>query len=412
MLKSMPTQGRLWTELQDEMLARGQGDAKWREGKTAVYVFNAGEDVAQVQKEGYTLYMSENGLGPAAFPSLKQMEEEVIGMGLSLLHGSPAAGGSMTSGGTDSITMAVKTARDFFRANTSTRARLNLVLPWSAHPAFDKAAQLMDLEIRRIPCTRDLLADCDAMENALDANTMMLVGSAPNFPYGLIDPIEQLGEIACRRDVWLHVDACVGGYIAPFARMNGADIPPFDFEVAGVKSISADLHKYGYCAKGASTILFSDNSLKTYMQFDCEDWPGGRMITPTLAGTRPGGAISAAWAVMNYLGVEGYRAKQQQVTDARAIIEQGATALGFEILGKPQLGIVALAHPREDIFAIYKQMFKRGWFTSLTTAPKALHLMLSPFHLSITDTYLGDLEASLRRVEAGDKDRVTESRYS
>ena len=412
MLKSMPTQGRLWNELHDEMLARGQGDAKWREGKTAVYVFNAGEDVAQVQKDAYTLYMSENGLGPAAFPSLKQMEDEVIRMGLTLLHGSPEAGGSMTSGGTDSITMAVKTARDYFRANTSTTARLNLVLPWSAHPAFDKAAQLMDLEIRRIACTSDLLADCDAMEKALDANTIMLVGSAPNFPYGLIDPIEQLGEIACRRDVWLHVDACVGGYIAPFARMNGADIPPFDFEVAGVKSISADLHKYGYCAKGASTILFSDNSLKVYMQFDCEDWPGGRMITPTLAGTRPGGAISAAWAVMNYLGVEGYRAKHKQVTDARAIIEQGATALGFEVLGKPQLGIVALAHPREDIFAIYKQMFKRGWFTSLTTAPKALHLMLSPFHLSITDTYLEDLEASLRRVEAGDKDRVTESRYS
>ena len=412
MLKAMPVEGRIWTELQDEMRARGAADAKWREGKTAVYVFNAGEDVAQVQKEAYNLYMSENGLGPAAFPSLKQMEDEVVGMGLSLLHGSSLAGGNITSGGTDSITMAVKTARDFASANRTTTGPLNLVMPWSAHPAFDKAAQLMDLEIRRIPCAADLLADCDAMEQALDCNTIMLVGSAPSFPYGLIDPIERLGEIARRHDIWLHVDACVGGYIAPFVRINGVDIPAFDFAVEGVKSMSADLHKYGYCAKGASTVLFSDTALKAYMQFDCDDWPGGRMITPTLAGTRPGGAISAAWAVMNYLGVAGYRAKQQQVTDARAQIEQGARALGFEVLGKPQLGIVALSHPKEDVFAIYKQMYKRGWFTSLSTAPKALHLMLSPFHLSVTATYLADLEASLRRVEAGDRDRVTEARYS
>lgn len=412
MLKAMPAAGRTWTELQDEMLERGKGDAKWREGKTAVYVFNAGEDVAQVQKEAYTMYMSENGLGPAAFPSLRQMEEEVIGMGLYLLNGSEDAGGSMTSGGTDSITMAVKTARDYALANKATTGQLNLVLPWSAHPAFDKAAKMMLLEIRRIPCGPDLLADGPAMEQAIDENTMMLVGSAPNFPYGLIDPIETLGEIACRKDVWLHVDACVGGYIAPFVRMNGGVVPPFDFSVPGVKSISADLHKYGYCAKGASTVLFSSNALKDYMKFDCDDWPGGRMTTPTLAGTRPGGAISAAWAVMSYLGVEGYRDKHQQVTDAREIIEAGATALGFEVLGKPQLGIVALAHPTQDIYAIYKQMFKRGWFTGLTTSPKALHLMLSPFHLQVTDTYLKDLKSSLDQVLAGDKDRVTESRYS
>jgi glutamate/tyrosine decarboxylase-like PLP-dependent enzyme len=411
-LKTMPGQGRPWLELQDEMITRSQGDARWREGKTAVYVFNAGEDVAQVQKDAYTLFMSENGLGPLAFPSLKQMEEEVVGMGLTLMHGGEQAGGSMTSGGTDSITMAVKTARDFALANTSMNGQPNLVLPWSAHPAFDKAAMLMQLEIRRVPCGNDLLADCAAMEQAIDANTIMMVGSAPNFPYGLMDPIVGLAEVAIRKHVWLHVDACVGGYIAPFVRMNGVDIAPFDFEVEGVRSISADLHKYGYCAKGASTVLFHDASLKDYMKFDCDSWPGGHMLTPTLAGTRPGGAISAAWAVMNYLGVDGYKARHKQVTDAREIIEQGAVRLGFEILGKPQLGIVALSHPLEDIYAIYKQMYKRGWFTSLTTEPKALHLMLSPFHAHVTDTYLTDLESSLKQVQAGDKDRVSGSRYS
>ena len=414
MLKNMPKHGQAWPELKTEMINRGSGDAKWREGKTAVYVFNAGEDVARVQKEAYTLYMSENGLGPAAFPSLKQMEDEVIGMGLSLLHAPETGVGSITSGGTDSITMAIKAARDYHRSKHPSPAiqKLNIVAPFSAHPAFDKAAQMMDLELRRIACGPNLLADPAAMSAAIDANTMMIVGSAPCFPYGLIDPIEALGQIAERENKWLHVDACVGGYIAPFVRMNGADIKPFDFEVNGVSSMSADLHKYGYCAKGASSVLFRSEDLMAHMIFDCDGWPGGRMITPTLSGTRPGGAISAAWAVMNYLGIEGYKSKQKMVTDARETIEEGVKALGFEILGTPQVGIVAFSHPTENVFAVYKQMYKRGWFTSLTTEPRTLHLMLSPFHAEVTDIYLMDLKNSLEQVMSGDTDAVTESRYS
>ena len=418
-LKEMPETGSEWDLLKEEMINRGAGDAKWRDGKTAVYVFNAGEDVLQVQKEAYTMYMSENGLGPLAFPSLKKMEDEVIGMGLSLLHGKDDACGKITSGGTDSINMAVKAARDFHLANShssdktdAANRRLNLVTPWSAHPAFDKAAMMMSLEIRRIPLREDYLADVAAMSDAIDENTIMIVGSAPSFPYGLIDPIEELGRLAVDKNMWLHVDACVGGYIAPFVRMNGGDVPPFDFEVEGVHSISADLHKYGYCAKGASTVLFSSKELHDYMIFDCDNWPGGRMITPTLAGTRPGGAISAAWAVMNYLGVEGYRAKHKQVTDARTVIEKGVIKLGFEILGDPQLGIVAFSHPELNVFAIYKQMYIKGWFTSLTTAPKALHLMLSPFHLEVTSVYLDDLKACVEIVRAGNTDAVKEARYS
>ena len=408
----MPDAGRDWAGLKQEMIDRGGNDARWREGKTAVYVFNAGEDVAQVQKEAYTMYMSENGLGPLAFPSLKQMEDEVVGMGLTLLHGPGNSCGAITSGGTDSITMAVKAARDFARANRNLTGTANIVMPFSAHPAFDKACIMMGLEKRRIPVADNLLADTGAMAAACDENTIMLVGSAPSFPYGLIDPVEGLGQLARDRDIWLHVDACVGGYIAPFVRMNGADIPPFDFEVDAVASMSADLHKYGYCAKGASTVLFRSEELKNHMVFDCQDWPGGRMITPTLAGTRPGGAISAAWAVMNYIGVEGYRAKQKLVTDAREAVERGIESMGFQVLGRPQLGIVAFGHPDIDVFAVYRQMYRKGWFTSLTTEPKALHLMLSPFHAEVTDTYLDDLKASLEAVRAGDTESVSEVRYS
>jgi len=412
MTYTMPQQGREWDALKTDMISRGQNDVNWREGKTAVYVFNAGEDVARVQKEAYTMYMSENGLGPMAFPSLKQMEDEVIGMGLDLLHAPADGAGSITSGGTDSITMAVKTARDFAIANNRPKGQANIVAPYSTHPAFDKAARMMSLEVRRVGGRKDLLADVSAMADAVDDNTIMLVGSAPSFPYGLIDPIEELGQLAEDKNLWLHVDACVGGYIAPFVRMNGTDIPPFDFAVPAVRSISADLHKYGYCAKGASTVLFRSAELYQHMIFDCNDWPGGRMVTPTLAGTRPGGAISAAWAVMNFLGIDGYCSKHKQVTDARKRIGDGVTEMGFNILGDPQLGIIAFSHPSVDVYALWTGLFERGWFTSLTTEPKALHLMLSPFHAEVTDTYLRDLESSLNDALAGEGKPVLESRYN
>lgn len=410
-MHEMANKGRDWGSLKQEMIQRGSDDAKWREGKTAVYVFNAGEDVARVQKEAYALYMSENGLGPAAFPSLKQMEDEVIGMGLTLLHAPDGAAGTLTSGGTDSITMAIKAARDYARATRAIKDAQNLVIPFSAHPAFDKAAHLMDIEVRRIAVGKDLLADVNAMAAAVDEQTILLAGSAPCFPYGLIDPIGALSDLALKNNVWLHVDACVGGYIAPFVRMNGSPVPPFDFELPGVHSISADLHKYGYCAKGASSVLFRDKALHDHMIFDCGDWPGGRMVTPTLAGTRPGGAISAAWAVMNYLGQSGYREKQRLVTDTREAVEQGVRALGFDILGEPLLGIVAFTHPEADVFSVYRNMFEKGWFTSLTTRPKALHLMLSPYHAQVVDGYLHDLKASLE--QAGNQtSEGFEARYS
>jgi sphinganine-1-phosphate aldolase len=408
-MTTLPMTGTPWAQVSAHMDQMGQGDVKWRDGKAAVYVFNAGPEIEQVQKEAYAKFASENGLGPAAFPSLKQMEAEVVGFGLGLLHGDEACVGNMTSGGTDSILMAVKAARDHARKVRGLTGRLNLVLPRSAHPAFDKACAVMEIEVRRTPL-KDLLADPTAMEAAIDGQTMMMVGSAPCFPYGLIDPIEALGALAERRGVWLHVDACVGGYIAPFVRMNGGDVPPFDFEVPGVSSMSADLHKYGYCAKGASTVFFRTEDLRAHMIFEVGDWPAGKMVTPTLAGTRPGGAIAAAWAVMNVLGVEGYRAKHAEVTAARQAIGEGAQAQGWRLLGDPQLGI--LSFTREDVnpFAVLKHLYGRGWVTSAVTEPAGLHLMLSPVHKGVADTYLADL-AWATQAARDDGARPAEARY-
>ena len=410
----MPAEGRPWEDVRAEMLSRGAGDVAWRDGKTAVYVFNAGEDVHALQHEAYGLFMAENGLGPLAFPSLAHMEKDVISMALGLLNGPEGATGAITSGGTDSITMAIKTARDYARANGKSPARANIVIPRSGHLAFHKAALLMDIEIRSVPLKTEgsYEADPAAMAAAIDEATIMMVGSAPNFPHGIIDPIAELGKVAEEKGVWLHVDACVGGYFAPFARMNGVPVPDFDFAVPAVKSMSADLHKYGYCAKGASTVLFRSADLYKYMPFTLHEWSGAPMKTPTLAGTRPGGAISAAWAVMNVLGISGYREKQGLVCQTRQRIEDGVRALGFEVLGRPLLGLVAFRHPEADTLALYSAMRQRGWFTSFTVEPPSLHLMLSPKHAEVADDYLGDLAVCLEAVKAGNTAPKVEARYS
>lgn len=395
-MTQLPEKSSSWPAIEARIKEMSAHDVKWRDGKTAIYVFNAGPEVEQVKKSAYAMLSEENGLGPAAFPSLAQMERAVVAFGLSLLHAPVGAAGSMTSGGTDSILMAMKAARDFARKK-GLSGPANIVVPYSVHPAFDKAAMLMDIEVRRVPL-KDYLADADAMAAKTDAGTIMMVGSAPCFPFGLIDPIEKLGAVAEAKGVWLHVDACVGGYLAPFVKMNGADLPLWDFSVLAVQSISADLHKYGYAGKGASTVFFRTEAQKECMIFDAGPWPLGRMVTPTLSGTRPGGAIAAAWAVENFLGVEGYCAKQRMVTDAREKIEAGVQRLGFKVLGKPQLGIIAFTHDTADTFALLGKLHARGWITAALVDPKALHLMLSPVHLSAADVYLADLEAALGEV--------------
>ena len=413
MSTTLPSKGRDWEDVKADMLERGANDAKWREGKTAVYVFNAGEEVARVQREAYTMYMSENGLGPLAFPSLAKMEQEVCEMGLNLLNAPDGAKGAITSGGTDSITMAIKTARDTARAAGKHPSRANIVIPRSAHPAFTKASHLMDLEVRRVPVLEEsYIADVAAMAQAIDDATIMLVGSAPNFPHGVIDPITELGTLAEKTGVWLHVDACVGGYIAPFARMNGVELPDFDFTVPAVKSISADLHKFGYAAKGASTVLFRSADLYDHMPFDESDWSGARMITPTLAGTRPGGAIAAAWAIMNFLGRDGYRKLQGQVCETRERIAAGVAGMGFKILGDPKLSLIAFDHPDFAAVQLWTKLYSRGWVTSITMEPPSLHLMLSPKHAEVADTYLADLQWAMDEIGAGKAGAAKEARYS
>lgn len=390
----LPQQGRGWHALAAALAERRAGDADWQRGRTALFVFNAGEEVRRVGEQAYLAYMAENALGLRAFPSLAAMEAEIIAIAHELMHAPEGAAGSFTTGGTDSITMAVKACRDRAAAAGRPTVGAEIVVPETAHPAFNKAAHLMNLTVVRVPVAADHTADAEAMAAAITARTIMIAGSAPYFPYGLVDPIPAIAAIAEAHGLWCHVDACVGGYFLPFAERLGATVPAWDFRNAGVASISADLHKYGYAPKGASTVLYRSADLHRHQEFSFDVWPSGRMTTPTLHGTRPGGAIAGAWAVLQHLGHDGYERTTGDVLAARQAIEAGAAALGFRPVGAPQLGLVALAHAEKDVMAIADAMAAKGWVSSRTGTPPAIHLMLSPAHKAFADDYLADLAAA------------------
>jgi len=384
------------------MDAMKSADANWRAGRVPLYVFGATPAVAEVGRDAFMAFFTENVLGAKrAFGSLKRMEEEVIAMALDLFHGPEGATGNMTSGGTESIVMAVKACRDFNRTTRKNPThRGNIVLPLTAHPAFDKGANLMDLEIRRTPIADDLRADPAAMEAAMDADTIMLVGSTPCFPYGVVDPIPALSDLALRKNTWLHVDACVGGYFAPFAKALGRPIPDFDFANPGVMSLSADLHKFGFCPKPASTVFYRDAEKHAAQALDLDVWPNGRFVTNTMVGTRPGGGVAAAWAVLNFLGRAGYMAIAERMLAMRDAYVEGIEAIpGMTVFGRPDLSILAFGAPAKDADSIAAGMAARHWVPGMVRTPPGLHLMMSLLHEPAREDYLRDLAAAVAEAK-------------
>jgi glutamate/tyrosine decarboxylase-like PLP-dependent enzyme len=385
-----------------EMEDARRSDVDWRRGRLGLYVHFGGEDVLAVAKEAYRRFFSENALGPKAFPSLKKFEDDIVGWTADLLHARPGATGVVSSGGTESIFLAVKTARDQARVLHPAIRDPEIVAPVSAHPAFDKAAHYLCMKVRRVPLRADFRADVPAMAAAITPNTIMLVGSAPSFPHGVIDPITDIAALARERKLWLHVDACVGGFLAPFVRRLGYPIPPFDFEVDGVTSMSADLHKYGFTAKGASVMLLADQALRKYLVFEFDNWPRGKYAAPTFTGTRPGGAIAAAWAVLRYLGVEGYMRIARQIMGARDRMMAGINAIdGLYVVGTPELAVMGYGAHDLDTFAIAEQLTKKGWFVSTMSEPPGIHMgMPTMAHVAVVDEYLADLATAVATVRA------------
>lgn len=401
-MTTMPKQGRAWDDLAAEMQEMRGDDLDWRSGRHGAYVWYANDDLEEVLKAAYSMFIVENGLGVRVFHSIARMESEVLAMVRGLLSAPDEAASIFTSGGTESIFQSLLAARQWARATKPEIAEPEFVAPQSAHPALNKAAHLMGFSVKRVPVADDYRADVAALAAAVGPNTIGLYASAPTYSLGLVDPIEEIGALAQERDLWLHVDACVGGMLTPAVRRLGYEVPAFDFAIPGVTSISADLHKSGFAAKPASSAHFRSEELKEYARFSFDEWPSGLYSGVTFTGTRPGGAIAAAWAALNYLGESGYdelagssmRAKEAAVAGLRSIE-------GMRIHGDPQLWALSYGHDAIDVHAVAADMNEHGWYCGRTNGPKGIHMMCTPVHEATMPDYLEELQSSIERVASG-----------
>ncbi|MDC0713904.1 aspartate aminotransferase family protein [Stigmatella sp. ncwal1] len=400
--KPLPKNKRSKEDVLAELRTLRAEDARWKEGRTFSLVYHVDDEHSALLKEAYGEFISENGLSPLAFPSLRRMESEVISMAAGLFHGNEDVAGTMTTGGTESIMMAVKAARQWAREEKGI-GRPEMIVPLSVHPAFEKAAHYFDVDIQHAALGADFRVDVRDVERLITPRTALIVGSAPPYPQGVMDPISELAALAQARGLLFHVDACLGGFFLPFARKLGRDIPPFDFEVPGVTSLSADLHKYGYAAKGASVVLYRDRALRRHQFFTYGGWPGGLYASPSMTGTRPGGAIAAAWAVMHALGEEGYLENARRVLSATDTLIAGINAIaGLRVLGAPQMGVFAFSSESLNVYELGDAMEARGWKMDRQQNPPALHCMMTPSHERIVEPLLADLRDCASRLAAGE----------
>jgi len=371
------------------------------------------EDLARAVSERY---LFGNALNPFRFPSVAEMEREVVANVGELVHLPEGGGGSMTSGGTESILMSMLVNRE--RARQRGVERPSILAPFSAHPAYAKAAHLLGMDVVVVPLDADHRADAAAARDLIDDRTGVVVASAFSYPYGVMDPVTELAALAAEWGIACHVDGCIGGFVLPFLEMLGRPVPPWDFRVPGVTEISADIHKYGYTPKGASVILHRDPDWQALQWFLYDAWPSGIYGSPGIAGARPSAPIAIAWAVQAHLGIAGYRAIAETLLGAVDAFRAGVDAIvGLAFVGDPVGPVMAIeaTDPALDIFAIADDVDAHGWFLNRNTQPLSIHVMLSPAHAPLVDQLVADLAAAVdRNRAAGPSDAAThgEVRYS
>lgn len=395
---SLSPAGRSASDILNELQARKAQDTDSSGSRLWSLVYYHSPELLELAQRAYALYISENALNPMAFPSLRRMENEIVGTVKTLLHAPSEAAGTLTSGGTESIFLAMKAARDYARDRKPHLAVPEVIAPVSAHPAFDKAAHYLGLRVIHTPLTGSGAADVAAMEAAISERTILLVGSAPGYPHGIIDPIPEIAGLAQKHGILCHVDGCVGGMILPFLEKNGVALPPYDFRVEGVTSMSADLHKYGYTPKGASVVLYRNRALRRYQFFVYGGWPGGIYASASFSGTRSAGAIAAAWAVLQYLGEAGYREAARLAWETTLRIRTAVESIpGLYIVGEPHATILAIgAQAPMDIYRIGDELSQRGWFLDRQQNPASLHLTVTAGHARVVDAFIADLQAIAR----------------
>ena len=374
-------------------------DVDWRNGRVFSLAYFAGDDVLDLSERAYAMYSSSNGLSTDAFPSLRRIQSDVVSTVTRLIHGDAEAAGFMTSGGTESILLAVEAARQRGRREKGITSP-NIVLPASAHAAFEKACSYFDVTSRRVEVNDDWRADPDAMAARVDENTVLIVASAPQYPQGVIDPVAAIAAIGLERDVNVHVDACMGGVTLPFLERLGEPVPPWDFRVDGVTSISVDLHKYGYTAKGASVLVHRSKTLRAYQTFVTDNWLGGLYGSSGILGTKSGGPMAAAWAVLSYLGDDGY----QSLTDrARRTCLRLADAVEsipeLELRARPDSTLLSFgARNSLDVFAVADRLRGRGWYVDRQSPPASIHCTVHAGHEFTIEAFIDDLRACVDEV--------------
>ncbi len=409
----LPKAGRDKEEILKEMSElRSREEDRWKEGFVSGAVYNGSTEHTDFLSKVYTLTSQTNPLHSDLWPSISKYEAEVVSMTGQML-GAEATGddgvhGVVSSGGTESILLAMKAYRDWAREEKRI-TRPEMVVSDTAHAAFDKAAKYFNIKINRIPVDRDYRADVAAMEKAITTNTIVMVGSAPSFPHGTIDPIAELSEIARKRDIGFHTDSCLGGFILPWAERLGYPVPKFDFRLPGVTSISADTHKYGYAAKGSSVILYRKRELLHAQYYTIADWPGGLYFSPTFAGSRSGALSAMCWASLVSMGEEGYLEAARKILETAATIRKGAAEIdGIDVLGDP-LFVIALASKELDIYKVMDFMTKRRWNLNGLFNPPAVHICVTLRHTAdgVAERFLADLNDAVIHVRANPQEKGT-----
>ena len=369
-------------------------DVRWREGRAFSLAYNAGPDALAVAEEAYRRFSGENALNTDAFPSLKRIQAEVVAMAGVWLGATPQSAGFMTSGGTESILMAVKAARDRLLALRAIR-NPNMVLPTSAHAAFAKAGAYFGVEVRRVAVQPDWRANVAAMRDVTDENTVLIVGSAPQYPQGVIDDIVGIAKIAIDFDINCHVDACMGGVTLAYLARLGENIAPWNLQVPGVSSISVDLHKFGYTSKGASVIIYATKHLRSFQGFITDDWLGGFYGSSGVLGTKSGGSMASAWAVMHFLGDDGYLRLTRQAREATLqLADFVRESQDLVLRAEPESTLLcfgARVPSALNIFAVADELSKRGWYVDRQTPPDSLHCTVNAIHHDKIDWFTNDL---------------------
>lgn len=404
--KELPVKG-LGSQVLEKMETEKRNDPTWQ-GKCSGTVYIGGSESEghfTLINQACSMFAHTNPLHIDVFQSVVRFESEVVAMTAALLGSKEAVSGeeicgNMTSGGTESIVLAVKSSRDYMKYKKGIK-RPEMIIPESGHSAYDKAAQYFNIKLWRVPVGKDFRADVKAMRRHINRNTIMIVGSAPGFPHGIIDPIEELGQLALSYGICFHVDLCLGGFVLPFARKLGYEIPAFDFSVKGVTSISVDVHKYGLAPKGTSTVLYRNHEIRKHQFVAVTEWSGGLYVSPTIAGSRPGSLVAGAWAAMMSLGEEGYLENTGKIMEASKRLEEGVRGISeLFVVGKPDMTIVAFGSKALDIFEVNDIMSSKGWHLNALQRPNSIHICVTLQHVPVVNDFLQDLREAVETVKA------------